>query len=125
MRPHTNTDPERVELRRCGALLVRDGSCFWRVWAPRAHDVELLLFDERNGQRVVAMHPESDGYFTHVEPAILGGQRYAFRLDGGLPRPDPCSRWQPEGVHQPSAVLVPERSEWSERDWAASLAKTW
>ena len=36
--------------------------------------------------------------------------RYRYRLDGGVARPDPASRSQPEGVHGPSAVVDPERS---------------
>ncbi|MBA2529989.1 MAG: malto-oligosyltrehalose trehalohydrolase, partial [Euzebyales bacterium] len=32
---------------------------------------------------------------------------YAFRLNGGPQRPDPASRWQPDGVHGRSRVLDP------------------
>ena len=45
------------------------------------------------------------------------GQRYAFRLDGGPERPDPCSLWQPEGVHGPSAVVRPDRFAWTDGGW--------
>jgi maltooligosyltrehalose trehalohydrolase len=40
-----------------------------------------------------------------------------FLLDGDGPYPDPCSRFQPLGVHGPSAVVDPFRFEWSDGDW--------
>ena len=45
------------------------------------------------------MQPEAGGYHRHEEADVPEGRRYAFRLDGGPERPDPCSLWQPEGVH--------------------------
>jgi maltooligosyltrehalose trehalohydrolase len=63
------------------------------------------------------MRPEEEGYFRHEE-RVPEGQRYAYRLDGGPERPDPCSRWQPDGVHRPSAVLFPERFPWTDHGWA-------
>lgn len=103
---------------RCGAFESKDGSLCWRVWAPQVGVVELLLHDDRAKPVAVPMQPERGGYFVHEEPDLREGQRYAFRLDGGVPRPDPCSRWQPDGVHRPSAVLCPERFEWSEGKWS-------
>lgn len=44
------------------------------------------------------------------------GTRYMFVLPGGVERPDPASRHQPEGVHGPSAVVDP-RFAWSDADW--------
>src|SRR5581483_6948260 len=95
-------------LPRCGAFAQPDGSCRWRVWAPRAERVELVLLDGAV-RRPRAMTPEPFGYFSHVEPNVPGGQRYAYRLNDGPERPDPISLWQPDGVHRPSAVLYPER----------------
>jgi maltooligosyltrehalose trehalohydrolase len=63
------------------------------------------------------MTPEESGYFLHTETGVADGQRYAYRLDGGPERPDPVSLWQPDGVHQPSAVLRPEHFTWSDAGW--------
>jgi maltooligosyltrehalose trehalohydrolase len=63
------------------------------------------------------MDREEGGYFRRELPAVPDGQRYAFRLDGGPERPDPCSLWQPEGPHGPSAVVRPEHFEWTDRGW--------
>src|SRR5689334_5571276 len=105
-----------AETRRCGAWGLPDGAVRWRVWAPRARRVELVLTGH-GSRRALAMQPEGDGFFGHVEAGIAEGQRYAYRLENGPERPDPASRWQPDGIHAPSAVLLPERFPWSERPW--------
>jgi maltooligosyltrehalose trehalohydrolase len=104
------------EIRSCGAVARPDGSAHWHLWAPRAKQVELVFIDG-DSRRAVAMQSEERGYFQHLEANISDGQRYAYRLDGGPERPDPCSRWQPESVHGPSAVVRPERFRWSKPDW--------
>jgi maltooligosyltrehalose trehalohydrolase len=103
----------------CGALVHANGSASFRVWAPRAQSVEIVLSDRgaREGGRALAMQREADGYFSWTGGPVEEGQRYGFRLDGGPVRPDPASRWQPEGVHRPSAVVALDRFDWSEGDW--------
>jgi maltooligosyltrehalose trehalohydrolase len=63
------------------------------------------------------MTPTERGYFSHTAANVAEGQRYAYRLDGGPLRPDPASRWQPDGVHHASAVLRPEAFVWSAQHW--------
>jgi maltooligosyltrehalose trehalohydrolase len=104
------------EIRGCGAVSQADGSVRWRVWAPKAKQVELVFLDGAQ-RRAAAMQSEERGYFQHLEANVSDGQRYAYRLDGGPERPDPCSRWQPDGVHGPSAVVRPERFPWTKPDW--------
>jgi len=79
----------------------------WRVWAPRAGRVELVLNDERH-----AMTAAADGHFVASMSNVAEGTRYGYSLDGGPPRPDPCSVSQPEGVHRPSALCLPEIFPW-------------
>jgi maltooligosyltrehalose trehalohydrolase len=102
--------------RRCGAVGYSDGSVLFRVWAPAARRVGLVLIDGE-ARREVAMQPEGGGYHRHREADVPEGRRYAFRLDDRPERPDPCSLWQPEGVHGPSAFVRPERFAWTDGGW--------
>jgi maltooligosyltrehalose trehalohydrolase len=102
----------------CGALPGDGESICWRVWAPRSRKVELLLSDCTSGDlRRIAMTAESRGHFVYLENDVPEGQRYAFSLEDGPLRPDPASRWQPDGIHRPSAVIRLDRFEWSEGTW--------
>lgn len=101
-----------------GAQVTRQGVRF-RVWSPEAAQVAVALFD--NGS-VTAAHdlqpdPEEAGYWLAEVRGIGAGARYALSIDGGEPRPDPASRWQPDGVHAPSAVVDPASYNWQERGW--------
>src|SRR2546423_12613248 len=104
--------------RGCGALSLPDRTVRWRVWAPKARQVDLVVTDDSR-RRSVAMMAEVGGYFHHTEPGagVAHGQRYVYCLDGGPERPDPASLWQPDGVHGPSAVGRPERHAWSDGGW--------
>ncbi|MBI1901117.1 MAG: malto-oligosyltrehalose trehalohydrolase [Planctomycetia bacterium] len=99
-------------------MAVGTGSACWRVWAPHAKRVDLVLYDSEGGARDSAMERLERGWFTCTREAIAEGRRYAYRLDGGPPRPDPASRWQPDGVHRPSAVFHPAAFDWDEGGWS-------
>ena len=102
--------------RRAGATSEADGATRWRVWAPRASRVDLVLVDGST-RRVHPMSAGEAGDFSVRLPDIVEGQRYAYRLDGSAERPDPCSLWQPDGVHAPSAVVRPETFAWTDGRW--------
>ena len=99
-----------------GNVQCDDGSVLWRVWAPLANEVTLTLINGAD-RRAIAMAKEGRGYHWVAEAGVREGQRYAFRLDGGLERPDPCSLWQPEGVDGPSAVIFPGQFSWTVQEW--------
>jgi maltooligosyltrehalose trehalohydrolase len=84
--------------RPLGAAPAGDGTTSFRVWAPRAEKVAL----EAAGDR----HPLRDaGYGIHETVLeVPSGTDYRFVVNG-TPLPDPCSRWQPEGLRGPSRVL--------------------
>jgi maltooligosyltrehalose trehalohydrolase len=112
---------DELNLRQCRPTRAGEGMIRWRLWAPKAQRVELMLFDDDANAstvtRVVEMFPAGhEGHFT-AEAAGQAGQRYAYRLDGGAPRPDPASLWQPDGVHRPSAVVFPEDFPWTDQNW--------
>ena len=50
------------------------------------------------------MDLRNNGYFEKVVDGAAPGAPYYYRLEG-RERPDPASRFQPEGVHGPSQVV--------------------
>lgn len=89
----------------------------FQVWAPRAVSVDLVLPTGTGPQWRVAMAPGTNGWWA-VEVQDAGhGTDYAFSVDGGPPRPDPRSAWQPRGVHGPSRVFDPDRHAWQDEGW--------
>ena len=95
-----------------GAIHREDHRCRFRVWAPDARRVEALLC----GGRRVPLEPRGDGYFEAAVEGVEPGTRYLYSLDGGEGRPDPASRFQPDGVHGPSMV-VDRRFGWQDQGW--------
>lgn len=100
--------------RTLGATLLDDGSCVFRVWSPRASRIDVHL--RGPSERVVPMRSVADGYHEARVRGVSDGDRYLYVLDGGQERPDPASRWQPDGVHGASAV-VSDRFEWHDQEW--------
>lgn len=94
-----------------GAIPEADGTRF-RVWAPEAKTVELVL-----NRGSVSMNREAEGTFSAWLGDVGPGKRYRYRVDGGDPFPDPCSRFQPEGVHGPSQVVDPTLFAWMDQQW--------
>jgi maltooligosyltrehalose trehalohydrolase len=83
----------------------------FRVWAPRAGTVELVV----DGRRV-AMNL-GDGGWWWCEVDAGPGADYTFSLDGGPAIPDPRSPWQPNGVDGPSRVVDHRAFPWTDAGW--------
>jgi len=92
-----------------GATVREDGVVF-RVWAPGRRTVEVVV----DGRRPLAMSRQADGTFEVAVPGLAAGARYQYRLDGDRYRPDPASRFQPEGVHGPSVVVDTRSFPWTD-----------
>jgi maltooligosyltrehalose trehalohydrolase len=86
----------------------------FRVWAPKRRTVTVVF---ENGADELALTREDDGYFSGLAHDLRAGARYRYRLDDAGPFPDPCSRYQPEGPHGPSAVVDPEAYSWRDHGW--------
>ncbi|MCE5267193.1 MAG: malto-oligosyltrehalose trehalohydrolase [Planctomycetaceae bacterium] len=109
--------PHRIVQRPVGATRQPDGSVLWRVWTPKASAVSLVIEDD-NDRREFAMSPENDGHFVHRATVnAVETLRYGYRPGGDRAYPDPASRWQPDGVHAPSALFFPESYSWVDASW--------
>jgi maltooligosyltrehalose trehalohydrolase len=78
-----------------GAIPRGDGVVHFSVWAPEARSVTVL------GEE---LEPGAGGIHSGTVEARPGDD-YRYRLDGGDEWPDPCSRFQPDGVRGPSRVV--------------------
>jgi maltooligosyltrehalose trehalohydrolase len=96
-----------------GARVTAAGTRF-SVWAPNAKRVEVVL-EGREGSFPLAAG--EGGVFMGEVGEAKAGTDYRYRLDGGEPRPDPVSRWQPAGVHGPSRVVDPSAFRWTDSRW--------
>lgn len=97
-----------------GALPAGDGSTRFLVWAPAAQRLELCLPGPPECFR--PLHARDRGYFETTIAGLAPGTPYWYRIDGALLRPDPASRFQPGGVHAPSAIVDPA-FPWTDEAW--------
>ncbi len=138
---------------RLGATVLDSGATRFEVWAPGADVVEVQVLraehpngihrdtdeevcsltrvdaDSRHGRPVGGAAAwrvgERLGSWTVEVADVVHGDRYRYRLDGGDWLPDPASRWQPHGVHGPSAVVDERVFRWHDDDWTGvELADT-
>jgi maltooligosyltrehalose trehalohydrolase len=106
-----------------GAERVAGGVSF-RVWAPAASRVQVVLESGPGSPAAVVLDREDDGYFSTLVEGAAPGTRYRFRLgDGERALPDPASRFQPDGPHGPSEVVDASTFAWTDDGWGGvSLA---
>jgi maltooligosyltrehalose trehalohydrolase len=103
-----------------GAELVGRNQTQFRLWAPKAEHVDLVLEESMEKKAQRTFHPltaEKGGYFSGVAEARAGAL-YRFRVNKAEHfHPDPASRFQPEGPHGPSQVIDPSQFKWTDAPW--------
>jgi len=101
-----------------GANLLSDGAgTRFRVWAPKVETVAVHLMSGRAAGTVV-MQKEEKGYFSATVPGAADGDRYFYQPGAAPLRPDPVSRYQPDGVHEASQVVDPKLFSWQDEGWS-------
>ena len=90
-----------------GAQVQPEGGVAFSVWAPRARQLAVRIA----GAGDIAMQRSGEVWSARV-PEAHAGTRYFYLIDGERARPDPRSRFQPEGVHGPSQVVDPGVFAW-------------
>lgn len=95
-----------------GASLLEDGLAAFRVWAPSATRVRVVIDGGEHDLELLG-----DGFYCGTAPAAAGS-RYGFRLgDDERVLPDPASRFQPDGVDGLSEVVDSRGFKWTDQDW--------
>src|SRR3990172_7480243 len=96
-----------------GAVLVGEGRCRFRVWAPLTSNVHVRFLAP---DRLVPMQKSERGYHSAAIEGVNPGDLYLYQLETGKERPDPASRFQPHGVQGPSQIIDPHFA-WQDDDW--------
>jgi len=106
-----------------GAELVGENQTHFRVWAPKARELDVVVERGPNSQRTFySLSPEPGGYFCGALDVGVG-TRYWFRVNSGQKfYPDPASRFQPEGPHGPSCIVDPRQFQWTDSQWPGPAA---
>jgi maltooligosyltrehalose trehalohydrolase len=97
-----------------GATYLGNGRCQFTVWAPLVPKVDLHLVSPK--ELMLPLARSAQGYHQAIVDGIEPGSRYFYRLNGQQDRPDPASRYQPQGVHGPSQVTDP-LFLWQDQGW--------
>jgi maltooligosyltrehalose trehalohydrolase len=120
------TTPKSSRRYPIGAELIGTNQTHFRVWAPKAHDIDLVLEESAKKDAKRTFHPlqaEEGGYFSGSANAGAGAL-YRFRINKAEHfHPDPASRFQPYGPHGSSCVVDPKQFEWTDAQWAGVKMK--
>jgi maltooligosyltrehalose trehalohydrolase len=98
-----------------GAVALDETTWRFSVWAPHARSLAVRLESGDRAGESLALEPQATdpagsvgGIWTGTVAGLAHGDRYRLVLDGEA-LADPASRWQPDGVFGPSALVDPER----------------
>jgi maltooligosyltrehalose trehalohydrolase len=107
-----------------GAEVIGKNQTHFRVWAPKAREVDVVVEGGAASEPVVyPLTSEAGGYFSGAVN-VGADSRYRFRLNADKKfYPDPASRSQPEGPHGPSCVVDPRQFRWSDTNWPGVKSK--
>lgn len=96
-----------------GATPLSDHRSRFVAWAPGKSGVSVVIFS--GTEKVIPLEPRCGFHIAEVDASE--GTRYMFRMPDGQDFPDPASRFQPEGVHRPSAVVNTRKFRWTDGEF--------
>ena len=83
------------------------------VWAPRCESIAIEVLGPQPKRYPLA---RDDRFYFRGSAPVGAGTRYLVVPNDGEGRPDPASRYQPEGVHGPSEIIHPAFA-WTDAEW--------
>ncbi len=100
---------------KIGANYLGNNQCEFTVWAPTLNQVAVQIASP--DKRLLPMQKTADGYWQTTATDIPPGTLYTYQLEAKGDRPDPASKYQPQGVHAPSQVIDESAFTWTDTDW--------
>ena len=97
-----------------GATYLGEHRGRFEVWAPLRGELSVEFLAPT--PRIVPLQSTQRGYFGAIVDDVRPGARYVYRLEDGSTRPDPASRFQPDGVHASSQVIS-QVFDWTDASW--------
>lgn len=98
-----------------GASVIDQTQTRFRVWCPKAGSVSVRIVDQENP--TIPLTKIEGGYWEGTLTDLPLGTTYRYLIDEQTERPDPASRFQPEGVHGPSQVIDSSSFHWTDQNW--------
>jgi maltooligosyltrehalose trehalohydrolase len=98
-----------------GATHLGDSRCQFLVWAPIIQKVDVHIMSPK--ELILPLEKDAQGYHKVIADGAEPESLYFYRLDGQKERPDPASRFQPQGVHGPSQVVA-SHFAWEDSHWS-------
>ncbi|WP_311223845.1 MULTISPECIES: malto-oligosyltrehalose trehalohydrolase [unclassified Acidovorax] len=88
------------------------------LWAPAAKTVALIHGETGGAEKSTATPAMlgTKGWWNARVQACSPGASYQWQIDDALKVPDPASRYNPDGPHQPSCVTDSQAYQW-QTDW--------
>lgn len=112
--------------------IVENGKTTFRVFAPRATEIKLVLFDKADNEtgKEFTMKRDPDGVWEHTEQGELYGKFYGYKANGA---PGKNEMWNPNIVvadpyskavatkntyrHQAKTLILDTRYDWEGDTW--------
>lgn len=97
-----------------GARLLPGGGARFSLWAPAARDVS-LWYSPTPAAPARTLHATAagDGWWQATADDAVPGTLYQWRVQDALVVPDPASRHNPHGPHEPSVLTDPAAYTWT------------
>lgn len=102
---------------RVGAHYLGEGKCEFTVWATFPKKVAVKIVSSGPQERIIPLSRDAKGYWKTLAEGVFPGTLYLYQLDGQQELPDPASQFQPDGVHQHSAVVDHSAFNWTDSCW--------
>src|ERR1043165_8905523 len=97
-------------MRGCGPVKIKGNKWMFSVWAPELKTMSLHF--KTPFERTYPMQKDNEGYFTVECNHVNDGACYFYQPDDDVDLPDPASAFQPNGVHDRSAVVDHNLFQW-------------
>ncbi len=113
---------KRAHTMPFGARLLAAGGAGFSLWAPHARQAALWYRPSPKAAARSIPAARADGGWWQAQAADAGASTpYRWVIDGKLSVPDPASRSNPWGPHEPSVLIEPAshawKTQWAGRPW--------